>query len=96
MVGGAKFSLAASESVVIVEMSAFVPKPSCLTCLESRELKLGVDGGETTEVGGGSGWGAMEGVSATWGAAGCWCGGFTAVILVVSSFRWWEAASFSH
>jgi hypothetical protein len=59
--GGAKFSLAASESVVIVEVSASVPKLSCPTCPESRELILVADGGEKTEAGGASGWGGYGG-----------------------------------
>ncbi len=46
----AKFSLAASESVVIVEVLASIPKPSCPTCPESRELRLVADGRETTEA----------------------------------------------
>ncbi len=53
LVGGEEFSLAALESVIIVEVLASVPKISCPTCLESRELRLVVDGGETTEAGGG-------------------------------------------
>jgi hypothetical protein len=83
LVGGATFYLAASESVVIVEVSASVPEPSCLTCPESRELRLVADGGETTEAGGASGRGGMEGVSAT------------AAVLALFSFHWRPAASFS-
>jgi hypothetical protein len=50
LVEEADFSLVALESVVIVEVSASTPKPSCLTCPESRELRLEADGGETTKV----------------------------------------------
>ncbi len=95
LVGGADFSLAELESVVIVELLASIPKTSCPTCPESRELRLVADGGETTEAGGASGWGVMEGVLATWHTAGCWWVGFTAVVLAVSPFRWRAAASFS-
>ncbi len=50
LVEEADFSLVASESVVSVEVSASTPEPSCPTCLESRELRLVADGGETTKV----------------------------------------------
>jgi hypothetical protein len=83
LVGGAKFSLAASESVVIMEVSASIPKPSCPTCPESRELRLVADGGEMAEVGGASGWGGMEGVSAT------------TMVLMLFLFHWQPAASIS-
>ncbi len=63
----AEFSLAAPESTVIVEVPAFNPGPSCLTCPESRELRLVANGGETTEVGEASivTWMGPAGVSAT-------------------------------
>ncbi len=48
----AEFSLTASESAVIAEVLASIPKHSCPTCLESRALRLVVDGGERTEGGG--------------------------------------------
>ncbi len=50
LVEEADFSLAASESVVSVEVSASTPGLSCPTCPESRELRLVADGGETTKV----------------------------------------------
>ncbi len=50
LVEEADFSLVASESFVIVEVSASTPKSSCPTCPESRELRLVADGGETTKV----------------------------------------------
>jgi hypothetical protein len=83
LVGGAKFSLAASEYVVIVEVLASVPEPSCSTYPERRELRLVADGVEMTEAAGASGWGGMEGVSAT------------AMVLTLFSFRWRPVASFS-
>ncbi len=45
LVKEADFSLMVLESVIIVEMSVSSPEPSCMTCQESRELRLVADGG---------------------------------------------------
>ena len=97
LVADVGFSLSASESAIIVEVSASTPEPSCPTCPESREFKLAVDGGEATEVVGFAGGVMMGGLSMDFAAvtvAG------VAMDLVaaaaVSSLHRQTAASFSH
>jgi hypothetical protein len=86
LVGGADFSLAVLESVVIVEVSVSVPKTSCPTCPESRELRVVADAVKQQRQGGPQ-------VGRLW--RGCWQLGAQQVAGGLASPPWSQRCSSS-